>query len=359
MSLATRCPACGTAFRVVQDQLRVSGGWVRCGMCQQVFNGLEALIAEPPESAPPQAPPRPPVAQPPAAVAAPPAIVPAPAPQPRTEPAPEPMRSVIPTGEAWEADAGWSMFGPGVGVGATGTAAGDSLSAPSLPPSDFDPVLRGVTLPPGHSGISTFGEVTAATAQRQPVTRPPKDLRVDPPPSGRRRRRKPGFVRQAEREAQWRTPAMRAVLGGTAALLSGVLLLQVAHHERDRLAAHWPTSVPVLQAWCELARCRLEPIRAIDQLAIDSSTLQRTAAPDVLRFEAELRNQAAHPVRAPDLELSFTDNQGRLLARRVLPAASLDAPAAGIAADAHWSVRAELRVRDLPVTGFSAELFYP
>lgn len=342
MSLATRCPACGTAFRVVQDQLRVSGGWVRCGMCQQVFNGLEALIAEPTElaqSPPPSAPPSP----------APAAAAPA--------PAPEPARSVIPTGEAWEADAGWSMFGPG--VGAAEPAGADSLPAPSLPPSDFDPVLRGVTLPSGHSGISTFGEITAATARRSPPTKPPKDLRVDPPPSGRRRRRKPQFMRQAEREAQWRTPAMRAVLGITAALLGGVLLLQVAHHERDRLAAHWPASVPALQAWCELVRCRLEPIRAIEQLAIDSSTLQRTAAPDVLRFEAELRNQAAHPVRAPDLELSFTDNQGRLLARRVLPAQSLDAPTGGIAADAHWSVRAELRVRELPVTGFSAELFYP
>jgi ribosomal protein L11 methyltransferase len=31
--LATRCSACGTVFRVVQDQLRVSEGWVRCGRC--------------------------------------------------------------------------------------------------------------------------------------------------------------------------------------------------------------------------------------------------------------------------------------------------------------------------------------
>jgi predicted Zn finger-like uncharacterized protein len=44
MSLATRCPACGTAFRVVQDQLKVSEGWVRCGRCSQVFNALEGLF---------------------------------------------------------------------------------------------------------------------------------------------------------------------------------------------------------------------------------------------------------------------------------------------------------------------------
>jgi predicted Zn finger-like uncharacterized protein len=44
MSLATRCTACGTAFRVVQDQLKVSEGWVRCGQCREVFNALEQLF---------------------------------------------------------------------------------------------------------------------------------------------------------------------------------------------------------------------------------------------------------------------------------------------------------------------------
>ncbi|WP_299763436.1 zinc-ribbon domain-containing protein, partial [Ramlibacter sp.] len=29
MSLITSCPACGTMFRVVPDQLKISEGWVR------------------------------------------------------------------------------------------------------------------------------------------------------------------------------------------------------------------------------------------------------------------------------------------------------------------------------------------
>jgi len=44
MSLATRCTACGTAFRVVQDQLKVSEGWVRCGQCRAVFSAFEQLF---------------------------------------------------------------------------------------------------------------------------------------------------------------------------------------------------------------------------------------------------------------------------------------------------------------------------
>ena len=44
MSLVTRCPACGTVFRVVQDQLKVSEGWVRCGRCSEVFNAVDGLF---------------------------------------------------------------------------------------------------------------------------------------------------------------------------------------------------------------------------------------------------------------------------------------------------------------------------
>jgi predicted Zn finger-like uncharacterized protein len=44
MSLATRCPVCSTVFRVVQDQLKVSEGWVRCGRCAKVFNAFEGLF---------------------------------------------------------------------------------------------------------------------------------------------------------------------------------------------------------------------------------------------------------------------------------------------------------------------------
>lgn len=43
-SLASKCPACQTVFRVVPDQLRVSAGWVRCGRCSEVFNATENLI---------------------------------------------------------------------------------------------------------------------------------------------------------------------------------------------------------------------------------------------------------------------------------------------------------------------------
>ena len=46
MSLITRCPACGTMFKVVSDQLKVSQGWVRCGQCASVFDASLHLQIE-------------------------------------------------------------------------------------------------------------------------------------------------------------------------------------------------------------------------------------------------------------------------------------------------------------------------
>lgn len=43
MTLVTRCPTCGTAFRVHSAQLAQKSGRVRCGKCATVFDGVAAL----------------------------------------------------------------------------------------------------------------------------------------------------------------------------------------------------------------------------------------------------------------------------------------------------------------------------
>ncbi len=69
MALATRCPHCHTTFRVAADQLKLRGGIVRCGTCQQVFDGNASLmdmdaagVVAPIAPAPPEPAPPPPVA---------------------------------------------------------------------------------------------------------------------------------------------------------------------------------------------------------------------------------------------------------------------------------------------------------
>ena len=80
MSLATRCTHCGTIFKVVQDQLKVSEGWVRCGRCNEVFNALPALFDLDKDPPPPR-----------------PAQVSSPAESPTPPPAPEPTPLASPS----------------------------------------------------------------------------------------------------------------------------------------------------------------------------------------------------------------------------------------------------------------------
>ncbi|MBO1016627.1 DUF3426 domain-containing protein [Achromobacter sp. SD115] len=59
MALTTRCPQCGTTFKVVPDQLRVRNGLVRCGACSTVFDGRACLVpatGAAPQPEPPAAP---------------------------------------------------------------------------------------------------------------------------------------------------------------------------------------------------------------------------------------------------------------------------------------------------------------
>ncbi len=51
-SMVTRCPKCGTAFRITEAQLDSAKGAVRCGSCLHVFKAQSSLVTKPaPEAA--------------------------------------------------------------------------------------------------------------------------------------------------------------------------------------------------------------------------------------------------------------------------------------------------------------------
>jgi hypothetical protein len=92
----------------------------------------------------------------------------------------------------------------------------------------------------------------------------------------------------------------------------------VAFAERDAVAAGWPASRPLLAGACALAGCRIGPPRRIDALAVESSGLSRIEGTPLYRLAVVLRNRAAIPLALPALDLSVTDSQGVLIARRVV-----------------------------------------
>lgn len=134
MSFTTRCPACGTVFRVVADQLKISDGWVRCGHCSDVFDATIHLQAWSPP-APPAAPSGPPVVSPPATAE--PVSASAPWPMPTQTPMPSPAAPVAP-GPSVEPDLPIDVAPEPVALAEAGAgpdaAAPPSPSAGALPP---------------------------------------------------------------------------------------------------------------------------------------------------------------------------------------------------------------------------------
>jgi predicted Zn finger-like uncharacterized protein len=50
MSLITQCPQCFTAFHVAAEQFRAAQGWVRCGLCKEVFSAQAHALPEIPSA---------------------------------------------------------------------------------------------------------------------------------------------------------------------------------------------------------------------------------------------------------------------------------------------------------------------
>ncbi|MDB5964755.1 MAG: hypothetical protein JWQ72_1255 [Polaromonas sp.] len=316
MSLITRCPACGTMFKVVSDQLKVSRGWVRCGHCSDVFDAtLHLQSATAPAQAVDHS-----------------ASTAAPAVHAGSDEAPPPLPS-SPSAHQ-EAEAAWA---PGVFFA-------DAQAAPSYPGTganlretqDFDPGAwrrEQQAAPLDESGALRLNEHGEA-------------VRVSPAIAGRTRAEPPAaavvalldhedselpealpdepaavedvsFVRDARRRAFWRKRGVRAALALAAVLLVCLLVLQVVVQQRDTLAAMEPRFKPVLQAVCTQLRCEVAPLHRIEALVIDSSSFNRVDG-ETYRLGFSLKNTGVLAVAMPALEVTLTDAQDQPVLRRVL-----------------------------------------
>jgi len=323
VSLATRCTACGTVFRVVQDQLKASEGWVRCGRCSEVFNALEGLFDLEGASGP--------VPLERESVSS----APAPTPPDEAPATPVDMPLAAPSRSAPEAAE--------EGDSATSTLIDTQADTRIEPHFDASRVGDGDQF--SRSAIelvdSQVSDEALAAESAQPAL-------------------KPGFLRQADRSARWQRPGVRRALSVFGAALMLALALQVSMHQRDTLALRWPAVQPALSALCSLTGCKLEAPRSLAALAVDSSGVTRLEGAPLYRLQIAVRNRSAWPVAMPALDLTLTNLRGEIVARRVLRANDVapDAPSQ-IAAGADWSVQAVLDLGERRVAGYTVELFYP
>lgn len=353
MALITRCPVCGTQFKVVPDQLRISEGWVRCGQCAEVFDAShdlhqgEMAQLEPPVPAAAEAAPILDVesVESPVALADPPAT-------PYLSPAvPEsftnylhPAPVLSPVLEEPEADMQADEVLPEAVV------AQDVLDAP--PEEALVATAEEVLSEP-----EPVAEHGAAAAEEVP---PP--MHFEPEPSAELLAENYSFARVPPPASQGRLRFER--WGGlTAVGLLGVLLgVQMLLFGRDRIAASWPISRPLLQSTCELLGCRVQALRHIESIAIDSSSLS-VGHNDAYHLSLVLKNHAMVDLAMPALEFVLTDGDEQALFRRVLMPADFGGASRLLFAGREWATTIDLQVQDGPmksrIVGYRLLAFYP
>jgi predicted Zn finger-like uncharacterized protein len=389
MLLATRCPHCATAFSIGPEQLKLRGGRVRCGVCNEVFDATRHLIdlegnALPPEPQAPAAdvpavsdvpapaePPAPPAVEVQVPVAEALAEAPVEAFEPAAEPAAEPVLSepmVVrrrgPGGDEKDIDALLDA------LGAFSAAAQASDPVQTEPRSESLPELRAE---PG------FGSRTAAGAESpRPMPAAPA---AEPLPTITAMRRTPieppAYFGSEENEGGNR---LRSLWSYGVPVLLLLLIVQGVWAFRTDIATRLPFTRPVFEGICAQFQCTVGYPHAKEQLSIESSSLEpwdaaepapaQPAEPGAaqtlpvrrLALTVVLRNRAAFPQDWPAIELSLTDLSDAATARRVLlPAIYLSERerAAPIGVGQERTLRIPIEAIASPASGYRVSIFYP
>ena len=161
-----------------------------------------------------------------------------------------------------------------------------------------------------------------------------------------------------------RSRASAALYLVAAAALAAGLVAQGVWHYRDAIAAHWPSTRPMLARMCAAAGCTIRPLREIAWLSIDASDLQADAAhKGLLTLTATVRNRASYAVAYPHLELTLTDAQDNVVVRRALAppeyAGGTVDVGSGIARNGEVAVKLFIDASATTQAGYRVYLFYP
>jgi predicted Zn finger-like uncharacterized protein len=361
VSILTCCPGCHTVFRVTNENLAARDGQVRCGVCSQVFNAYDYLTPEP----------RPSVDEPPAApsvsaeasleVSS---ISPnAAAPETTSDAASETAPQVIPESDQdtppddaqdsfVDLEAArvldWSMF-------KFHEEAAINVAPDSPPPTSItepEIVPEAAETKPGTSpDVLDWDAVPHPIAAARVSASAPEPAPAEPvAPSVTE------LARTQHRRAVW--------LGIGSGVLALMLALQAVYFWRTTLAARLPATQPWLARACDALGCEVGLPQDNDAISVSSSDLLSDPAhPATIHVNLLIANQAGYVEAYPHIELSLTDTQNTVVARRIFaPKEYLPSPAkraAGIAAGTEASVDLTLNIGKLPAAGYRVGVFYP
>ncbi|MDR0379045.1 MAG: DUF3426 domain-containing protein [Candidatus Accumulibacter sp.] len=312
--MKTRCPNCQTVFRITSEQLATRAGKVRCGHCRKVFNAVDELLEKPP------APAVAPLSTPDTTVDA------HVAPKSATDDDEVYAKPEIP--EKLELPHSFRNSEPE-------TVENEKIYPYGAP---FDSIVPDADLATELILPRETSEIPGYSKWAEGGMAPPLDI-------------------AAENPLYW---PFRLV----AVILLLALAGQAVFHFRSELAVSMPGLRPALEVFSLAVDGPLPLPRNAELIGIETSDLQTDMARNrLLVLNTTLRNKAPYGQAYPSLELSLTDTQDTVIARRIFsPQDYLPEKAAGIPffpANADLAVRLWIEAVDLSAAGYRLFVYYP
>lgn len=320
MDLFTRCSGCETVFRVTTGDLQASGGQVRCGLCQTVFDAFASLTVRPPNQA-------------------------------------EEGATASTNGSALSEEAAMDSR-----TAASGELDADEPTSGAL--AALDPVPDDL-VPQMPMPVQAFDSAGSAETELPPANAEPGESgAATPSAEDRLANDLAADLYEWEFKEAPKHPRTRLWLS-LSLLLAITAVAQAAYAFRTHLMVNYPQVRPLYVQVCVWISCEIGLPRLADQLDISASDLQlvNPQTRNQVELTALVRNRARVAVEYPAFELTLTNEEERVVARRVflpdeyLPDATIIDE--GLAGRGELAVRLFLDIGPLGAAGYRIYLFYP
>jgi len=337
--MRTRCPDCGTIFRVTSEQLRLKAGKVRCGQCSRIFNAFDEFLPDgvvPAEREPAEAELASTAGEPP--LAEPSHLEDIAEPEPAPEVVEPPVETLDPAPLETATEAVFPEAHDGT-VAASETEAEAPDFAPEAAIENLVETPEESTLAAREAGLMAAREFSDTPGYNRWAA---GTLAASGPG---------GFVGEPPRHAVW-----PFVLVATLLLLA--LSGQLLYYFRSDVVLRLPDAAKLF----ELAAIDIPLPRNVDLVAIDTSDLQSDNARGLFVLNATLHNRANYAQAWPALELTLTDTSDTVVSRRVMNATDYLPPAISpeaFPANGEVAVRLWIEARDIGAAGYRLYIFYP
>jgi predicted Zn finger-like uncharacterized protein len=156
----------------------------------------------------------------------------------------------------------------------------------------------------------------------------------------------------------WRNNALYLL----AFILMMAQLVQVILFQRNEIASREPLAKPWLLALCAPFDCRLETLKHIQSIVIDSSTFSKIS-PEIYQLSLVLKNSSTAEVQLPSVELTLINSLDQALLRRVFRVDELNVQSRTLLASSELPLLFSFAIKTGELTdrvaGYRLLVFYP